>query len=158
IRALGLQDTEALESPLLLSVARQLLASPWELYGPFGGQNPLVLIHAPLYYRIAALLAWLMTRVGLDSVSAALLAGRSLSMLGFVWTLWVAWRLARLGGAPGRAGSIAVLLLASAPVVGSIPFAVRPDMLGVALQTTGILLVLSALGTSQPRRTTVVAA
>ena len=45
--ALGQEDTEPLESPLLLSVARQLMRGPWELYGPFGGRNPLVLIHAP---------------------------------------------------------------------------------------------------------------
>ncbi len=39
----------------MLSVARQLVFGPSELYGPFGGSNPLVLIHAPLYYRAAAL-------------------------------------------------------------------------------------------------------
>ena len=51
--ALGEADTESLESPLMLSVARQLMVGPGELYGPFGGRNPLVLIHAPLYYRVA---------------------------------------------------------------------------------------------------------
>ena len=56
VRAFGEEDTEAMESPLILSVARQFEVSPWELYGPFGGSNPLVLIHAPLYYRAAALL------------------------------------------------------------------------------------------------------
>jgi hypothetical protein len=143
--ALDRHDAEALESPLLLSVARQLLVSPWELYGPFGGHNPLVLIHAPLYYHFAALLAWPLASAGLDSVQAAMVAGRTLSVLDLVLTLWAVQRLARLGGAPARAGWLAVLVLASAPVVGAIPFAVRPDMLGVALQTIGILLVLSVL-------------
>ena len=49
------EDTEPLESPLMLSVGRQLLRGPGELYGPFGRLNPLVIIHAPLYYRLAAL-------------------------------------------------------------------------------------------------------
>src|SRR4051794_37688270 len=70
--ALGPEDTDALESPLVLPVARQLTEGPWELYGPFGGRNPLVLIHAPLYYRLAALAAWPLARSGLDPVSAAL--------------------------------------------------------------------------------------
>ena len=156
--ALSLQDAEALESPLMLSVARQLSNSPWELYGPFGGRNPLVLIHAPLYYHLAALLAWPMARAGLDPVTAALAAGRSLSMLGLALTLAAAWRLARLDGVPARAGWLAIFLLASAPVVGVIPFAVRPDMLGVALQTIGVLLVLSVLRSERPRGTTLSAA
>ena len=37
-----------MESPLILSVARQLVNGPSELYGPFGGGNPLVLIRAAL--------------------------------------------------------------------------------------------------------------
>src|SRR5262249_53996972 len=60
--ALGGEDLDKYESPLMLSVARQLVTGPWELYGPFGGRNPLVLIHAPLYYRAAGLLAWPMAR------------------------------------------------------------------------------------------------
>jgi hypothetical protein len=158
IAALSSEDAEALESPLLLSVARQLLGNPWQLYGPFGGQNPLVLIHAPLYYHLAALLAWPMAGAGLDPVKAAMVAGRSLSVLGWVLALWAAWRLARLDSAPARAGWLAVFLLASAPVVGGIPFAVRPDMLGVAFQTCGMLLVLSVLCSEQPRRTPILAA
>ncbi len=156
--ASGRQDTEALESPLILSVARQLSDSPWELYGPFGRRNPLVLIHAPLYYRLAALLAWPMARARFDLVSAALTAGRSLSMLGLALTLAAAYRLARLDGAPGRAGWLAIFLLASAPVVGVIPFAVRPDMLGVALETIGILLLLSFMRSERPRQATLNAA
>jgi hypothetical protein len=152
------EDTEALESPLMLSVARQLVAGPWELYGPFGGQNPLVLIHAPLYYRLAALLAWSVARAGLDPVSAARVAGRSISFLGLLTTLGAAYRLARLDRAPVRAGWWAVLLIVAVPVLTGQPFAVRPDMLGVALQTTGVLLVLSSLKAESSSRTSLMAA
>ena len=69
------EDTEALESPLLLSVARQLESGPQGLYGPYGGRYPLALIHAPLYYRVAALAAWPLDRAGVDAVTAALVAG-----------------------------------------------------------------------------------
>jgi hypothetical protein len=148
--ALGREDTDTSESPLMLSVARQLIAGPWELYGPFHEHNHLVLIHAPLYYRLAALLAWPLARAGLDVVSAARIAGRSLSMLGLLTTLAAAYRLAQLDGAPRRAGGWAVLLIAAAPVLASQPYAVRPDMLGVALQTLGVLLVLSALESPRP--------
>jgi len=150
--AFSLQDAEALESPLIMSVARQLLISPWELYGPFGAGNLLVLIHAPLYYRLAALLAWPINRTGLQPMVAALVAGRSLSLLGLAVTLTAAYRLARLDGAPRRAGWFAMFLIAAAPVVGVIPFAVRPDMMGAALQTTGVLLVLSVLRSARPGR------
>src|SRR5690349_11400885 len=74
--ALGREDVDNYESPLMLSVAWQLMAGPWELYGPFGGRNPLVLIHAPLYYRAAALTAWPLARAGLQPVEASRLAGR----------------------------------------------------------------------------------
>ena len=40
------EDTEALESPLLLPVAHQIEAGPRGLYGPYDGHYPLVLIHA----------------------------------------------------------------------------------------------------------------
>ncbi len=146
LKAVGEADTEALESPLMLSVARQLVVGPGELYGPFGGNNPLVLIHAPLYYRLAALAAWPMAQAGLHPVTAARVAGRSLSALGLLATLAAAYRLARLGGGSRRAGWWSVLLIASAPVLSGQPFAVRPDMVGVALQTAGVLLVLSAMG------------
>jgi hypothetical protein len=145
VQSLGERDTEPLESPLMLSVARQLVASPSELYGPFGGQNPLVLIHAPLYYRMAALAAWPMARAGLHPVTAARVAGRSLSVLGLLATFVAAFHLAQLDGRSWRAGRWAVLLIAAAPMLAGQPFAVRPDMAGVALQTAGVFLVLSAL-------------
>ena len=44
------------------------------------------------------------------------------------------------------------------PVVGTQPYAVRPDLLGVALQTTGILWVLSALQAEKSKGTKLAAA
>jgi hypothetical protein len=142
---LGDEDTDLYESPLMLSVGRQLIAGPDELYGPFGGRNPLVLIHAPLYYRVAALAAWPMARAGLHPVAAARLAGRFLSALGLAATLAAAYVLARRGGGARRAGWWAVLLIASSPVLAGQPFTVRPDMLGLALQSWGVVLVLAAI-------------
>jgi hypothetical protein len=156
--ALGLEDTEPLESPLLLPVARQLIQGPWGLYGPFGGQNPWVLIHAPLYYRIAALVAWPLMRAGVDPVMAALAAGRAISLVGLGWTMAVAYRIARLDGAPRVAGAWAALLIAASLVVGAMPYAIRADMLGVALHTTGVFLVLSVLRDPKPGRARVPAA
>jgi hypothetical protein len=149
--ALDQEDIEALESPLLLSVARQLESGPRGLYGPYGGPCPLVLIHAPLYYRLAALAGWPLNRVGFDSVTAALVAGRLLSSLGFLATLAAAYRLALLGGMPPRAGWWAALLVAGTPISGGFLFEVRPDMLGIGLQTTGILLVFSAFANAPIR-------
>ena len=100
--ALGGEDVDQYESPLMLSVARQLVAGPWGLYGPFGGSNPLVLIHAPLYYRAAGLLAWPMARAGLHPVDAARIAGRLISALSLVATMGAAYRLGRLGGPAAR--------------------------------------------------------
>ena len=82
VHAAGLEDTEALESPLILSVTRQLIVGPGGLYGPFSGSNPLVLIHAPLYYRLSAMAAWPWAHSGVHPVTAARLAGRTLSILG----------------------------------------------------------------------------
>jgi hypothetical protein len=143
--AIGPEDTEPLESPLALSVARQLIHGPRELYGPYSGSNVLVMIHGPLYYHLAALLAWPFYRAGLNPVWAALGSGRALSGIGLVWTLVVAHRLARHESTSRLVGWWAVLLIAASPVVGVMPYAVRPDMLGVALQTTGVFLVLSML-------------
>ena len=150
--ALGAADTEPLESPLMFSVARQLDHGPSGLYGPFGRQNPLVLIHAPLYYQLAAILARQLSGAGLDAVTAARLAGRGLSLLGLLLTGWGVFRIARLDGAPARAGWWSACLFASTPVLGAIPFTVRPDMLGIGLQTTGVLLILRALRSERPGR------
>ncbi len=146
----GPADTEPLESPLMLSVARQLDVGPWGLYGPYGRQNPLVLIHAPLYYHLAAILAWPLHAAGLDAITAARLAGRALSFAGLLLAGWSAFRIARLDGAPVRAGWWAACLVAGTPVLGAIPFTVRPDMIGVGLQTTGVWLILRALQSRRP--------
>jgi hypothetical protein len=151
ILILGREDNESLESPLMLSIARQRLAGPWELYGPFGASNPLVLIHAPLYYHAAALAAWPLTLVGLDPISAARFAGRLLSFAGLALTAVAAYHLARLGGTRARAGWWAVCLIATAPVIGVMPYSVRPDMLGVGLQTAGVFLVLRRLQSSNSK-------
>jgi hypothetical protein len=143
--ALGPEDTDPYESPLMLSVARQLVSGPEELYGPFGGGNPLVLIHAPLYYRCAALLAWPMARAGLHPAEAARLAGRAVSALGLVAVMGAAYRLGRLGGLPVRAGWWSALLVAAAPVVSGQAFTVRPDLAGAALQAWGATLALGSL-------------
>ena len=52
---------------LLLSVAHQIESGPRGLYGPYDGRYPLVLIHAPLYYRLAALVGWPLLPRGLRS-------------------------------------------------------------------------------------------
>jgi hypothetical protein len=135
-----------------------LVRGPWELYGPFGGLNPLVIIHAPVYYHLAALAAVPLHRAGFESVQAALVAGRLLSFVGLVWTMAIAYRLARSGGMPRRVGWWAALLIAASPAVGVMPYCIRPDMLGVALQTTGVFLVLSVLRSERPSRTSTVAA
>ena len=136
---------------MILSVARQLIRGPWGLYGPFGRENPLVLIHAPLYYHLAALLAWPLTVTGLDPISAARYAGRSLSFVGLGATACSAHGIARLGpAAKRRAAWWAVCLIASSPVLGAVPFTVRPDMMGVALQTTGVFILLKAIGSERP--------
>ena len=90
----------------MLSVARQLVSGPGELYGPFGGGNPLVLIHAPLYYRAAGLLAWPMARAGLHPVEAARVAGRLISAVCLAATMGAAYRLGRLGGRSARAAGV----------------------------------------------------
>jgi hypothetical protein len=140
--ALGREDMDKYESPLMLSVARQLIVGPWELYGPFGGSNPLVLIHGPLYYRVAGLLAWPMASSGLHPADAARLAGRVISAVGLAATMVAVYR---LGGQPRRARLWSALLVGSSPVLAGQPFAVRPDMAGVALQLWGVVLVLQVL-------------
>jgi hypothetical protein len=141
------EDTNHLETPLAMAAARQVSESPWVLYGPFDGGRPLVLIHAPLYYRLAGLAAAPLAAAGVDPIVAALAAGRLLAMLGFLGSLAAAAGLAGIGLGRGRAWAMAwaALLVAAAPVFGSFPVTVRPDTLGVGLQTAGAYLVLRAL-------------
>lgn len=46
---------------------------------------------------------------------------------------------------PRRAGWWSVFLIAASPALAGQPFAVRPDMAGVALQMAGVLLSMRAL-------------
>jgi hypothetical protein len=158
--ALGLngEDVSDVESGLVLSVAHQLTDGPWQIYGPYGGRNPWVLIHPPLYYQISALLAWPLAQTGLDAVAASQVAGRGLSLLGLFVTVLFAYRLARCDGASGKAGIWAGLLVFAAPVLGVVPVMVRSDMVGIALQTAGTWLVLSSLHGGRSRAVKVVAA
>ena len=149
--AFARDDVEASESPWILAVARQLTNGPRELYGPFGGDNPLVLIHAPLYYRAAAVCAWPMTRAGLSPLHAARVAGRALSVIGWAATLAGVFCLATFQGAPRIAGWWAVLLTAALPVYGGLPVEVRPEMLGVACQTWGVVLLVGEILRERPR-------
>jgi hypothetical protein len=154
VMALSRRDTGPLESPLILPIARQLSDGPWCLYGPYDGRKPWVLIHAPLYYHLAGLLAWSLARARRDDVLAALAAGRSLSMLGLALTAAAAYQIARFEGALARAGVWTVLLVLTAPVVTFMSFTVRPDMLGIAAQTFGIALVLKSACSAQPSSAT----
>ncbi len=150
LMALERDDVEASESTLMLAVARQITHGPRELYGPYGGGNRLVLIHPPLYYRLAALCAWPIARAGIDAETAARVAGRALSLAGWVATLAGAFVLARIPTAPPIAGWWAVLLAAATPVYGGLQFEVRPDLIGVALQTWGVVFVFAAVLTERP--------
>ncbi len=148
------EDTNHLETPLALAVARQITESPRVLYGPFHGDRPLVLIHAPLYYRLAALAAAPAVYLGVDATDAALAAGRALALLGFAGSLAAAAGLAGiglLGASRSRAMLWAALLIAAAPVFGSFSVTVRPDTLGIFFQTAGAFLALSAVGASPAR-------
>ena len=78
-------------------------------------------------------------------VEAARLVGRLWSVLGLLATLVAAYRLARGDGGSRRAGWWAVLLIAAAPVLAGQPFTVRPDMMGLALQSWGGALFLEAM-------------
>jgi len=156
--ACGPEDTDASESPLVMAVARQLVQGPNGLYGPFGGDNPLVLIHAPLYYHLATLAAYLLEQAGLEAVTAALVSGRSLSFLSLLVTLFLIDRLSRIDNALRRAGWWAAGLFASSPILGGLPVAVRPDSLAVMLQSAGVVLVLYALMRERPSRWAVPAA
>lgn len=155
---LGLDDTNHLETTLAMVVARQLRDGPSTLYGPFTGAMPLALIHAPLYYRLAVPGTWALARLGFDTPTAALYAGRLLSMLGMLATMAGAARLARIDGAPRRAGWWAALLIAASPVFGSFPATVRPDTLALGFQTWGVALAWGWLRSPSSRFSTLLAA
>jgi hypothetical protein len=156
--AVQADDTNHLETPLGLAVLRELQDGPGTLYGPFSGAQPLVLIHAPLYYRLAALGALQMVALGIEPTAAAFASGRCLSFMAWLLGLAAAYSLAVLDGAPRRAGCWAALLIAASPVFGSLPVTVRPDALGIMLQTLGVALVLCALTIPSSRSWFIVAA
>ena len=98
----------------------------------------------PLYYRLAALTGWLFYRAGVIPWRPR---GRGPTAVGRRFSIDVG-----SGLWPGPSGRLAAegrgwagLLAASTPIYGGISFEVRADMLGVAFQTTGILLLLKAL-------------
>lgn len=143
--ALAPEDAEPAETPLVMSIARQAVAGPGGLYGPFSANNPLVLIHAPLYYRIAACAAWVWTSTfhG-DPVVAALIAGRSLSIASFLILLAAIARLSTLDGLSPRAGVWSVLFLAATPLIADFAVPCRADLFAIAAQTLGATLLLQA--------------
>ena len=146
-------DSNHLETPLILATSRQLTEGFSVLYGPFDGQRPLVLCHSPLYYRVVGIAAMPFVKAGVDPLAASRLMGRLVAFLGFLVGLGVVAKLARLDEAPWSAGFLAALLVVSSPVFGSTPFTVRPDTLAVSLQTFGVLLALQGLirrKTSEP--------
>ncbi len=148
---LGSDDIGRLETPLVLSIASQIEKGPRTLYGPYTERNPLVLIHAPLYYRLAALLALPLASLGADSVVASLAIGRLISLTATLGCFVLAYRMSVLDGMARRAGVWAVCLIAAAPIPGILTVMVRPDSLAVALQMLGVLLVLRNLQEEVPR-------
>ena len=115
----------------------------------FGGQS-LGLDQAPLYYRLTGLAAWPIAALGHDPADACLLAGRTISAVSFLACLVLACRLASADGAPARSGAWAVLIIMASPVVSSFPVTMRPDMLGVFLQTLGLALALRGSRRGEP--------
>ena len=140
---LGEDDTNHLETTLALAIARGVHSA--DLYGPFGEENPYVLIHAPLYYRLSIAVATLATRLGTSPIVAALGVGRAISfasMLGLMGaSAWIAGR----HGGTGRSRLWAALLVGGSPVFGSFSATVRPDVFALMLQTLGAGLVLVAI-------------
>ncbi|WZO97218.1 hypothetical protein EP7_004241 [Isosphaeraceae bacterium EP7] len=140
----SLEDSNILETVLIRSLGSQFLLGPGALYGPFTSDHPWVLIHAPLYYRLAGLMAWPAIIRGVDVDLASLYAGRILAFAAWVATLVVGYKLTRLDGAPRWAGYASVCLIASAAVLAPFHVTVRPDTLGLFFQTAGAWLVARA--------------
>jgi hypothetical protein len=154
--AIGLDPTDVgpFETVLAQAVAGHFEpgVGPGGFYGPFEGENHSVLMHAPLYYRLVALAAWPAVALGAEPLAAVLYAGRWLAFLGTALALASAAGLARLDGSGRRAGWLAAALLAASPILGNLAAMLRPDALGVGLQTFGALLVLGVLREPTPWR------
>lgn len=114
-------------------------------YGPYDGEHPSVLMHAPLYYRLVAGLAWPAVRMGADPDLSVLYAGRALSALSTLLLVWSVATWARIGRAGVRSAVFASSLLLASPIFGNLMAMVRPDTFGVALQTTAGLLIARLL-------------
>jgi hypothetical protein len=142
---LGIDDVGRFETTLAMSISSQFTAGPEHLYGPYTATHHLVLIHAPLYYRLAALLAWPLVELSNPPLTASIIAGRLISLSATFLCLLTAYRLSRLDGAPNQDGLWAACLIAAAPIPGLLAVMVRPDMLAVALQTVGVFLVLRSI-------------
>jgi 4-amino-4-deoxy-L-arabinose transferase-like glycosyltransferase len=108
------------------------------------------LIHAPLYYRLVAAAAWPLVAAGLEPVTAVIAAGRFLSLVGTGILFFAVFRIAVVRTTGSRAGWLGVLLLASCALFGALAVMVRPDTLGVALQTLGCWLVFRQVEASDP--------
>lgn len=144
-------DNTYQETTLVLVAAGQFADGPGALYGPYRGSNHRVLMHAPLYYRLVGLLARPMVHSAPQALVACATAGRLLTFAAFAACLAAVHALAVVDGAPGRAGACAAALAASSRIVGTYSATVRPDMLGVAFQTVGALVVLRALHRAEDR-------
>jgi hypothetical protein len=140
--ALEPDDSAWLETPLTLALARQIEEGPARLYGPYTGARPTVIIHAPFYYRLAALAAWPLAKLGFEPLIASFAAGRLLSVLAFVAAIGLAARLSMIDGTSWWAGLLSAILIAAAPVVAKVSITVRPDTLALCLQTLGVFLVV----------------
>ncbi len=139
------EDIGRLETPFALSIAMQLDQGPEVLYGPYERGNRLVLIHAPLYYRLAGLGAAFLHRFGVEPVTASFVVGRLLSLDAMILVLAASAALSRGDGGSTRAALFTILLIAAAPIPGILSVMVRPDVLAVAFQTWGVLWVVAAL-------------
>jgi hypothetical protein len=151
-------DNSYQETTLAMVAAGQLLDSPSALYGPFRGSNHRVLVHAPLYYRLVGLAAWLKGSPPYLVLDTCILMGRLITLGAFLACLGAVYGLAVLGGSPRRAGAWAAALTAASWIGGAFAVTVRADMLAVALQTAGVLMVLRSLVREEPRPKGLIAA
>jgi hypothetical protein len=152
LRGLDPADVGRLETPFALSVAMQLERGAQALYGPFDERNHLVMIHAPLYYRFAALLGGFINCCGVERVTASLAAGRLISLLATGLLIATAASTARLDRRAPGAGVLTALLVAAAPIPGILAVMVRPDSLAVALETLGAFWVCKAMSREHETR------
>ena len=145
--ALSPEDVGRLETAFALSVARQIEQGPSGLYGPYDGENHLVMIHAPLLLP-SGRAGRLVVHPSLRSRAGRVVAGGGSLDLdrSDVLILAAAASLGRRDGGSFRASLFAILLIAAAPIPGILSVMVRPDALAVAFQTWGVVWVLAALG------------